>query len=73
MATCTQGMAAADSFYSHPAAPGSTIFSDSLGGILRATRRKAAMLAEKGTQYQLVAANDNQQNLFHGRYFTGQI
>ena len=40
---------------------------------MRATRRKAAMLAEKGTQYQLVAANDNQQNLFHGRYFTGQI
>jgi hypothetical protein len=58
-------LAAQDSFYAQPAAPGRAVFFDRLFGVLRAARRKPAMLPQHRTQEQLVHAYHGEKNLFH--------
>jgi hypothetical protein len=65
VSTLAKWLAAQDSFYAQPAAPGRTVLFDRLFGVLRAARRKPAMLPQHRTQEQLVHAYHGEKNLFH--------
>ena len=65
-------MAAADPLDGQPGALGCTVFANRLRGVLRAAWREAAMLTQEWAERHLVGPDQEQQDLFHGLYFTGQ-
>lgn len=58
-------IAADDSFYAQPNSGQRTMFGDCLSGIVRTTRRETTARGEKGTQQDLIATDDANQQLSH--------
>lgn len=62
----TKRVAAAQPLECQPAALQGSVFSDRFGGILRATRSKAAMVSKEGTQCHLVGPDQKLEQFSHG-------